>query len=65
MDTLIFAIRTTLWRLVEATPEGYKLKGSFKIAATRGESWPHPVIWNKKLYLRTQDELLCYDIARH
>ncbi len=62
---LNFRYQNHVMALVEATPEGYKLKGSFKLAATRGESWPHPVIWNKKLFIRTQDELLCYDIARN
>lgn len=48
--------------LVEATPKEYRLKGQFKIAIKNGESWPHPVIDNGKLYLRDQDELVCYDI---
>ena len=49
--------------LVEATPESYKLKGKFKIASNHDKSWPHPVIADRKLYLRDQHELHCYDIA--
>lgn len=48
--------------LIEANPKEYKLKGKFKIKTHNGESWPHPVIAGGKLYLRDQDELLCYDI---
>ena len=50
--------------LIEATPKEYKLKGEFKIASHNGKSWPHPVIAGGKLYLRDQDELLCYDIKK-
>jgi len=49
--------------LIEATPERYNLKSSFRIATVNGESWPHPAIANRKLYLRDQDVLHCYDIA--
>src|SRR6185503_13592941 len=31
---------------------------------TREPAWTHPVIANGKLYLRDQDVLFCYDIAR-
>ncbi|RIK83340.1 MAG: polyvinylalcohol dehydrogenase [Planctomycetota bacterium] len=48
--------------LVEATPKEYRLKGKFKIAIKHGPSWPHPVIEEGKLYLRDEDELVCYDI---
>ena len=48
---------------IEATPEGYRQKGRFSIPSTaKGPSWPHPVICDGKLYLRHNDELLCYDI---
>lgn len=49
--------------LVEATPKGFKENGSFKIKR-KGESWPHPVVAGGKLYLRNQDELLCYDVKK-
>jgi len=48
--------------LVEATPKGYKENGKFTLPNRKGESWPHPVVAGGKLYLRNQDELLCYDV---
>ncbi len=49
--------------LVAASPRGYQEKGKFTIPR-KGESWPHPVIAGGKLYLRNQDELLCYDVKK-
>jgi len=49
--------------LVEATPEGFNLKGRFKQPDRSDKnSWAHPVIANGMLYLRDQDVLLCYDV---
>jgi len=50
--------------LVEATPEAYREHGSFTLAGVEHPSWPHPVISGGRLYLREQDTLYCYDIAR-
>ena len=50
--------------LIEATPDEYKLKGTFKTDEINGKSWPHPVIADKKLYLRDQGTLMAYDIAK-
>jgi outer membrane protein assembly factor BamB len=50
--------------LIEATPEKYNLKGSFKLASVKGKSWPHPAIVDGKLYIRDQDSLLCYDLRK-
>jgi outer membrane protein assembly factor BamB len=52
-----------LMLLVEATPEGYREHGSFMIPDVKKESWSHPVIANRRLYLREQDHLLVYDIS--
>jgi outer membrane protein assembly factor BamB len=49
--------------LIEATPEGYREHGSFKIPGARRESWPHPVIAGGKLYLREQGSLFTYDVS--
>ncbi len=49
--------------LIEASPAGYKLGGSFKLPVAKGPSWPHPAIQDKRLLVRVQDSLLCYDIA--
>jgi outer membrane protein assembly factor BamB len=61
---LYFRYQDATMALIEATPKAYRLKGQFKIASHNGESWPHPVIAGGKLYLRDQDELLCYDIKK-
>jgi outer membrane protein assembly factor BamB len=59
---LYFRYEDGTMALVEATPEAYRLKGSFKLASIKGRSWPHPVISGGKLYLRDQDVLMCYDV---
>lgn len=59
---LYFRYQDGTMALIEATPKEYKLKGKFKIKTHNGESWPHPVIAGGKLYLRDQNDLLCYDI---
>jgi outer membrane protein assembly factor BamB len=49
--------------LIEASPSGYKELGRFNQPDRSGKnSWPHPVIAGGRLYLRDQDNLLCYDI---
>lgn len=59
---LYFRYQDGTMALIEANPKEYKLKGKFKIATHNAESWPHPVIAGGKLYLRDQDDLLCYDV---
>jgi outer membrane protein assembly factor BamB len=49
--------------LVEATPEGYREKGRFdQPDRSERKSWPHPVVFGGRLYLRDMDVLLCYDV---
>ena len=55
--------------LVEATPDGYRNKGSFSPAEMpkhpRGpmeKAWCYPVIANGKLYIRDLGALWCYDV---
>lgn len=61
---LYFRYQNAVMALVEANPEKFVLKGTFKIAAHNGESWPHPVIADGRIYLRDQDELLSYDVKQ-
>ncbi len=61
---LYFRYQSGDMALIEATPAGYKLKGSFRTDEVNGQSWPHPVIAGKKLYLRDQGTLMVYDIAQ-
>jgi len=52
--------------LIEATPDGYKETGRFvQPGFGKPKTWPHPVVAGKKLYLRDQDQLLCYDVQAH
>ena len=59
---LYFRYQNGLMALIEATPEEFRLKGTFRTAVKLGNSWPHPVIHQRKLYLRDQDVLMCYDV---
>lgn len=61
---LYFRYQDGTMALIEATPKAYKLKGKFKLATHNGQSWPHPVIAGGKLYLRDQNDLLCYDLRK-
>jgi outer membrane protein assembly factor BamB len=60
---LYFRYQNGVMVLIEATPDGLKVAGSFKEPERSGrESWAHPVIANGKLYLRDQDKLLCFNV---
>ncbi len=48
--------------LMDATAEGYRERGSFKIPDVSAPSWSHPVISGGRLYLREQDNLFVYDL---
>ncbi|MEK6248890.1 MAG: PQQ-binding-like beta-propeller repeat protein [Planctomycetales bacterium] len=61
---LYFRYEDGVMALIEATPDEYRLKGSFRIASRHGKSWPHPVIADGRLYLRDQHELHCYDLRQ-
>jgi len=54
--------------LVKATPTGYEETGRFTLpqqdeGGGAGMYWAHPVVCNKKLYLRHGNFLYCYDVA--
>lgn len=46
--------------LVEASPEGFREKGSFQ--ATTGKAWTPPTLAGGRLYLRDQDEIASFDL---
>ena len=50
--------------LIEATPQGYRLKGAFSIPNVNHPSWAHPVVAGGRLYLREQDNLYVYNLKR-
>ncbi len=60
---IYFRYQDGLMVLVEASPEGYREHGSFRIPDVKRESWPHPVIAGGRLYLREQDTLYVYDVS--
>jgi len=59
---LYFRYQNGTMALIEASPTGFKLKGQFEEDFGSGPRWPHPVISDGKLYLRSSNELACYDI---
>jgi outer membrane protein assembly factor BamB len=61
---LYFRYENGVMTLIEATPKEYRLKGKFQIGINNGKSWPHPVIYKGHLYLRDQQELICYDLRK-
>ncbi len=60
---LIFRYQNGTVALIDASPKGYELRGSFMPAFQEDKSWAHPVISDGKLYLREQDVMMCYDVA--
>lgn len=61
---LIFRYEDGTVALIEATPEGYRLRGTLRPEYQEDKSWSHPVVANGRLYLREQDRLMCYRLAR-
>jgi outer membrane protein assembly factor BamB len=59
---LYFRYQNGVVLLVEATPEGYREKGSFTIPDVKNPSWPHLVVSGGRLYVREQDTLYVYDV---
>lgn len=59
---IYFRFQNAVMALIEASPRGYKVKGSFKIPNGSTPSWSHPVIAGGHLYLRDSDRILCYDV---
>jgi outer membrane protein assembly factor BamB len=60
---LYFHYENGVVALVEASPDGYKETGSFKVPKTDGPAWAHPVVVGGRLYLREGDGLFCYDVS--
>lgn len=61
---LVFRYEDGVLALIEATPEKYNLKAKFMPVYQRGRSWAHPVVTGGKLYLREQDQIMCYDLSK-
>ena len=61
---LYFRYQDATMALIELSPAGYKLNGTFKIPDSENPSWQHPVVVGGKLYLREQDNLFVYDVKK-
>jgi len=61
---LYFQYQNGIVSLVDAAPEAYREISTFKIPEPKRECWSHPVVVGGKLYLRSQDNLWCYDITQ-
>jgi outer membrane protein assembly factor BamB len=64
-DHLYFRYQDNVMALIEASPQRYNLKGTFKLPKRDGMSgpgWAHLVIVDGKLYVRHSDVLMVYDI---
>lgn len=61
---LFFRYQDGIVALIAASPSGYKENGAFKLPSIDGPSWPHPAIENGRLYLRSQNVLMCFDVKQ-
>ncbi len=59
-----FRYENGVMALIDADASEYFERGRFRIGINNGQSWPHPVISDGKLYLRDQHQLIVYDIRR-
>ena len=49
--------------LVKMTPDSFKIISKFNVPLGTDQHWAHPVIHDKRLYLRHGDALMVYDIS--
>jgi outer membrane protein assembly factor BamB len=65
-DGMLYALdqRGTI-KLLKASPEKYEVAGSFKLpSGGQGSYWAHPVVCNKRLYIRHDDKIFVYDVGK-
>jgi len=60
-DALIVQCETGEIILLDATPESHKELG--KLPGPSGKSWNHPVVVGNRLYTRSAEEAVCYELA--
>ncbi len=63
-DKLYFRYQDSTMALISSKKDKYDLISKFKLPTHNGESWPHPVIAGGRLYIRDQDELVCFKIRK-
>jgi outer membrane protein assembly factor BamB len=62
---LYFRYQDNVMALVDASPGGYRLISQFNLPGGLGTGWAHPVVVHGKLFIRGQDQVLCYDVKQH
>lgn len=62
----LYALSEDGWmRLLEPTASKFEVKGQFRFAeSARRDAWAHPVIHERRLYLRYHDKLTAFDVSR-
>jgi outer membrane protein assembly factor BamB len=64
-DMLYMQFQNGEMALVKTDPAEYTVVSHFKIPGSGGRpSWAHPAIVDGKLYVRSQDKIMCYNIAQ-
>ncbi len=48
--------------LLRLDGDRFTVKGQFSFAKTRSDAWAHPVIWNRRLFIRYHERLACFDL---
>jgi len=48
--------------LIQPSPQGLDIKGSFKVTAGTDKHWAHPTVANGLLFIRHGDALIAYDV---
>jgi outer membrane protein assembly factor BamB len=48
---------------IEANPREFRVAGNFKPITADGPAWAYPVVQDKRLYLRHNNVLACYDLS--
>jgi outer membrane protein assembly factor BamB len=50
--------------LVKMTPDTFEIISKFKVPLGTDQHWAHPVIHNKRMYIRHGDALMVYDVSK-
>ncbi|MFW6146300.1 MAG: PQQ-binding-like beta-propeller repeat protein [Planctomycetota bacterium] len=61
-DLLITLSERGMLSLVHATPDGWSLRGQVRLFKEK-QTWSTPVVYNGRLYVKGNRELVCLDIA--
>jgi outer membrane protein assembly factor BamB len=59
---LVVAAESGEVALVAARPEGHQELG--RIEAVTGKTWANPVVAHGRLYVRSAEEMACFELAR-